>query len=196
MPTSALVYINVNDTSQDIARKCNYNFRRLDSSQSQQNKSDMRREAERADKALEETKDQLTDDIESGLASLKDDMQGDINKLKDSIKSDIDNLKADMNSLKESIEESLKKAIDELEQKINQSPAPPVGTYIYCTYTPSVIYPGTSWRQIAEGNFLIAAGTNQYKVGINYSSDEVTLTENETPAKFHAIAVPIWVRIS
>lgn len=52
MPNSYLIDIGLNDSTQDIVRKCNSNFRRLASDQRTLGRSDVRREGERTDAAI------------------------------------------------------------------------------------------------------------------------------------------------
>lgn len=70
---------------------------------------------------------------------------------------------------------------------LNFEAAPPVGTYMYSKTNPANKWTGTTWTQIAEGNFLIAAGS-KYKSGESYGSNEVTLTVDQIPAHTHTVS--------
>lgn len=59
MANSILAEIGLNDTIQDIVRKCNSNFKRLALNQSKQSRSDIRQESSRTDSAINDAEARL-----------------------------------------------------------------------------------------------------------------------------------------
>lgn len=62
--------------------------------------------------------------------------------------------------------------------------APPVGSYLWCESDPAGAWPGTSWSQVAEGRYLVAAGST-YKAGESYGANTHKLTVSEMPSHSH-----------
>lgn len=79
------------------------------------------------------------------------------------------------------------KKISELESKISDVKidiVPNVGTWLYADYDPNSKWPGTKWEKVAEGTFLISAGS-KYEKGKSYGSNDVTLTVDQIPSHRH-----------
>lgn len=151
MANSYLIDLGINDSTADIVRKCNQNFRRLAMDQRKQAQQDVRHEATRADSVVAGA----VGEINTALANAK-----------------------------KELEEALKKAKEELTTKIIEETTPDVGTWIFCEYDPNTKWPGTKWEKVAEGTYLVSAGST-YKANNKYGANTVTLTVDQIPSHRH-----------
>lgn len=120
MANTYLIDIGLNDSTQDIARKCNANFRRLSSDQSKQSRAGMRQEAVRTDEAIAGAEARV-DAALSGAV-------GEINA---------------------AVSEGLQ-AIEEKMSELMQDLIPDVGTWLYADYDPNAKYPTTTWERVSD----------------------------------------------
>lgn len=130
MANSYLIEIGINDSTQDIVRKCNSNFRRLAMDQLKQSRASVRQESSRTDAELEKV-------VENVNAALS----GAIEEINQAIQDGLD-----------TIEEKFNKKIEDM--------YPPIGTYIHCTYDPNIKYPGTIWIQDNQATILMSSGSS------------------------------------
>lgn len=109
------------------------------------------------------------------------------------VSSDVDDVKA---RLAEQIEklltlidektEAQNEKIEDVRKKLEENMIPDIGTYMFATYNPNTKWPSTKWEQVADGTFLMAAGTS-HTSGNKYGSNTHTLTANEMPSHNHGI---------
>lgn len=152
-----ILEIGPNDDQYEVIRKCNYNFRNYLSAQNG------------GDASVSEVRDDI-DNVKKNLAEQ-------VQKLTDLINDTAQKQSDKINDLSSKI--------DDLANKLeNIDIAPPVGTYIYALYNPNEQWAGTTWEQVAEGNFLIAAG-DTYLIGEPYGENQHTLTAAEMPSHYH-----------
>lgn len=122
MANSYLIDLGINDSLQDVVRKCNANFRQV----SKQGKSSVRQEATRSDQMLEGAVGSIEAAVDKGLQEID----------------------AKMEHFETEVEEMLKEARDKVDAMIEEIKAdttPPVGTWIHCDYDPNDEWPDTEW---------------------------------------------------
>lgn len=112
MSNSYLIDIGLNDSTQDIVRKCNSNFRRLASDQRTLGRSDVRREGERTDAAINGAVTEINVALEQAINELN----VAINEAEDRINITIKNAE---DRLDDKIDE-INKLLEELENKVNE----------------------------------------------------------------------------
>lgn len=70
MANSILIEIGLNDTIQDIIRKCNSNFKRLSLNQSKQNQADIRQESSRTNSAINNAEVRLNAALDGAIGEI------------------------------------------------------------------------------------------------------------------------------
>lgn len=70
MANSYLIDIGLNDSIQDVIRKCNKNFRKLSSDQSKNSRDSVRREADRADQNLDNAMEEINVVLENAIEQI------------------------------------------------------------------------------------------------------------------------------
>lgn len=91
MANTYLIDIGLNDSTQDIARKCNANFRRLSSDQSKQNKAGLRQVSVYTDSELSSINDHLInlDNTINDFNDVIDDINNNISEIMESMIPDV-----------------------------------------------------------------------------------------------------------
>lgn len=163
MANSYLIDLGINDSLQDVVRKCNANFRQV----SKQGKSDVRQEATRSDQMLEGAVGSIEAAVDKGMQE---------------IDAKIEDLEAETDKLIDDARKQIEEMLGDLTKEI----VPSIGTWMFCDYDPNEKWPGTEWEQISEGTFLMAAGA-KYESGNKYGSNTHTLTVSEIPSHNHAV---------
>lgn len=134
MAETLIIEIGINDSLQDVIRKCNNNFRRVSVNQSQNTNSKIRIESSRTDAAIE------------GAI-------GEINTAIDEAKKDLDKkaeqLSKDIEDKLTAAEEQLKKDLEAKAKEIEIKTIPPINTCIIASYNPNTQWPGTTWVQVS-----------------------------------------------
>ncbi len=189
MANSYLIDLGINDTTADIVRKCNQNFRRISLDQQAHMKGNVRREQERSEGALDSAVGMLNDSINDAVTELdqyvtdtKDELQG----LVDQANSKIDQLQTLIDELGQNIDDRFEGIEGEL-GNISWQTIYPIGA-IYLSFSstsPATLFGGT-WVKL-EDRFLRAA--NDTNTG---GEDTVTLTTSELPSHSHSFERPVY----
>ena len=111
-------------------------------------------------------------------------------------KEDVDRMINDAIDPIKSHEQTIDREIDDLQQTI----APPVGTYLYCENNPQSYWPNTIWKKITDGGvFLMTDGEDAqtgetYSLGSRYGESKHKLTAEEMPEHSHSYPRTGWVK--
>lgn len=186
MANTYLIDLGMNDSVADIVRKCNQNFRRITSDQSNNMKGSVRREQERSDAALSGAVDTINDTIDNAVSELD-------KAIKDKTE-ELDRMIEDLKKKLEDLEQSTDDKLGDLDDKIEGLPDVskdladywkkiyPVGS-LYLSFnstSPQSLFGGT-WAKLGAA-FLRAA--NDTNTG---GEDTVTLTEANLPSHSHSL---------
>lgn len=121
MANTYLIELGINDSTQDIVRKCNQNFRTISANQVQNTKQGIRRESSRVDAVLDGAIGSINDAVNAGTHKLDTETK----RLLQDVRRELEAAKAD----------------------IIDSVTMPIGIWIHCDFDPNEKYPGTEWQQ-------------------------------------------------
>lgn len=175
MANSYLIDLGLNDSTTDIVRKCNANFRQISRDLSSDTKGSVRREQERADDALDGAVTVINNTIEQVITE--------INNYVENVKSDLEDTIDDLKKKLEELGNDVNDRFDKIpDSSTSWKTIYPIGS-IYLSFnstSPETLF-GGKWTKLKDVFLRASDDTN------TGGEDSVTLSASNLPSHNHAL---------